>query len=323
MPSIERVRIFLWLLFFDKQNTNVMRVKKNLGDNALCPRCLSMDETSIHFFRDCVFARDVWNCWGGVGLYISNFFSLNLRDFLMENLRCSTEICDLVTWSAQFAMTLWLICKSRNDLIFQQQVDQPSRVWFMARKLAREIGLILSPKSAGVPRSKLVKWVPPMAGMYLLNTDGAFKASSVSASAGGLIRGPGREWLAGFIVYIGTTDSLVAELWGLREGLLLATQRRLWPLVVELDASMVVHMVKNGVPHSHPCSVLVADVMALIAEGWTSEVRHIFIKGNKCADYLANLAQTTALGTTLLDEPPTGLVPLLDQDISGPTSVRI
>ncbi|OMO52408.1 reverse transcriptase [Corchorus capsularis] len=75
---------------------------------------------------------DVWRCWQGVGLDLSNFFTANLSDWLSE------IICDYVPWSSQFAMTVWLIWKSRNTLIFQQSQDNPSRVWFIARKLARE-----------------------------------------------------------------------------------------------------------------------------------------------------------------------------------------
>ncbi|OMO78348.1 hypothetical protein CCACVL1_14470 [Corchorus capsularis] len=250
-------------------------------------RWLIGDETYVNFWLDIWVGNEPLLQSALVdGVDTSFLFPSRGIDEILSFGQEKAKVCDLVNWSAQFAMTLWLIWKSRNALIFQQQVDKLSKVWFMARKLARE-------------------------------------HPSISASTGGLIRGSDGEWLAGFLVNIGTLDSLVAELWGLREGLLLAKQRRLWPLVVELDASMIVHMVKNGVPDSHPCSVLVADVMALIAEGWTMKFVIYTRKKNKCADYLANLAQTTTLGTTLLDEPPTILVPLLDKDISGPPTVRI
>lgn len=109
---------------------------------------------------------------------------------------------------------------------------------------------------------------------------------------------------------------------GLREGLSLVKRRQLMPVIVELDASVVVHLVTHGVPECHPSSVLVKDIITLIEEGWVREVRHIYIEGKRCADLLANLDQSMVLGTSVLEIPPLGLEDLMEQDRSGPPSLR-
>ena len=156
----------------------------------------------------------------------------------------------------------------------------------------------------------------------MLNTDGAVKMASGLASAGGLIRDSASGWVTGFVLNIGVTNSLMAELWGVREGLLLARSLGLHDVVVELDALIIVQFLKSSVDLSHPCSALLEDVAALVREGWVREVRHIFREGNQCADFLANMAQSYPVGLSVLCTPPPGLLPLLEADARGRTYIR-
>ena len=59
----------------------------------------------------------------------------------------------------------------------------------------------------------------------------------------------GKGWL---VVNIGVADSLMAKLWGVCKGLLLAKNLGLSQFVVELDAIVVVKFLKIGVSHTHP-----------------------------------------------------------------------
>lgn len=56
-----------------------------------------------------------------------------------------------------------------------------------------------------------------------MNTDGAVKGSSSAAAAGGLLRYNRGLRVKGFLLNIFSTCSIMAELWGVREGLLLAS----------------------------------------------------------------------------------------------------
>ncbi|EOY33238.1 Uncharacterized protein TCM_041190 [Theobroma cacao] len=133
------------------------------------------------------------------------------------------------------------IWKCRNNLIFKQKDECTSRLWLRDRQIAREIGAIMEWKSNGCRINKwIIMWKPPDPGHFSLNTDGAFEFGSGHASVKGLIRNIDGEWVHGFVVNIGITDSLAAKLLGIREGLLLAKRLQIQPFVVELDATMVV-----------------------------------------------------------------------------------
>ncbi|CAN1187802.1 Putative ribonuclease H protein At1g65750 [Linum perenne] len=55
-----KVQYFLWLVAQGKLLTNLERKRRHLTDVGSCPRCESEDESILHLFRDCPFARQVW-----------------------------------------------------------------------------------------------------------------------------------------------------------------------------------------------------------------------------------------------------------------------
>ncbi|ONK72135.1 uncharacterized protein A4U43_C04F16120 [Asparagus officinalis] len=170
---------------------------------------------------------------------------------------------------------------------------------------------------------KSVQWRSPESGCFILNTDEAFKAGNGLAWAGGLIRDSNGCWVQGFTLNIGHTDSLSAELWGVRAGLMLAKCLSLSKVVVELDAAIVVQFLKEGIPHSHPMSIIAQDALALISDGWVTEIRYIYREGNRCADFLANLSQSCQQGVVILTEPPDDILPLLLDDFCGNPIMRL
>ena len=66
---------------------------------------------------------------------------------------------------------------------------------------------------------KQVSWEKPDPGWLKLNTDGSLSGSVGTTAGGGLIRDEFGNWVIGFSRKIGRTDSFIAELWALRDGL--------------------------------------------------------------------------------------------------------
>ena len=66
---------------------------------------------------------------------------------------------------------------------------------------------------------KQVRWEKPQGGWVKLNTDGASGSDVDRLGCGGIIRDENRQWITGFARRIGTSNSFIAELWGLRDGL--------------------------------------------------------------------------------------------------------
>lgn len=64
----------------------------------------------------------------------------------------------------------------------------------------------------------LVGWLPPKENFIKLDTDGSFDPALGTACTGGLIRDHSGRWLGGFHRNM-TANSMMAELWALRDGL--------------------------------------------------------------------------------------------------------
>lgn len=102
-----------------------------------------------------------------------------------------------------------------------------------------------SPRGPSRSIIKRVCWERPPGGWCKLNTDGATSGNSGLARCGGIVRDEHGDWLAGFSRHIGITTSFVAELWGLRDGLMLCSNLNISFLVVELDAKAIVDAFQN------------------------------------------------------------------------------
>lgn len=314
----ERMRFFLWLLYQDKLNTNVNRARRQPSVSVLCPTCLASTESSLHLFRDCVFDREVWDFCFVLGGPPTNFFSMNLQDWLRVNCTSSEQFSNATTWAVNFVATLWCVWKRRNALVFQNGSEPAGRVWLRASHMGSGIEKAYVKFANQVPKQATwVKWQKPPFGWYVLNTDGAVKHETGLASAGGLIRDSNGVWISGFAMKVGITDSLSAELWGLREGLRLAKSLNLSNIVVQLDASVVVNFLTQGIPPTHLNSVLVQEASALVKGDWVREITHVYREGNRCADFLANFGQDIPQGSLVLMEPPAGLLPLIEHDANG------
>ncbi|KAK5843694.1 hypothetical protein PVK06_006152 [Gossypium arboreum] len=84
---------------------------------------------------------------------------------------------------------------------------------------------------------------------------------------------------------------------------------------VQLDVVVVVHFIKSTMVNSHPYYTLVKDCLELIKGDWNLEIRHIFRKGNRCADQLANMTRDALHGVT--DAPPQQVRVLMEEDMLG------
>ena len=87
-----------------------------------------------------------------------------------------------------------------------------------------------------------VAWQKPPAGWVKLNTDGSALGNPGRAGGGGVIQDHLGHWIKGFSRALGTTNSFIAELWALRDGLIIFKELELSNLIVELDALSVIQM---------------------------------------------------------------------------------
>ena len=89
--------------------------------------------------------------------------------------------------------------------------------------------------------------------------------SSEQASCGGIVKDEHSGWVVGFTKHIGSTNNFVAELWGLRDRLVLCCNMNISCLIVELDAKVVVDVFKNTDYVNHVISPILGDCKQVVS----------------------------------------------------------
>ncbi|OMO72173.1 Endonuclease/exonuclease/phosphatase [Corchorus capsularis] len=203
---------------------------KGIVSKPLCRLCSSAVESAEHIFRMCPFAVGIWECVGRRFGIVSDE-SLDFTDWLMANGSNKVQVRNGIYWNYFFPALLWGMWKARNEFIFNATGPVADQIISYAFKLALEAGQVFSPNKVLAGTSgQMIKWQHPPAGCFLLNSDGSRRHSDKHASARGLIR-----------------DAV---------GLLIAKERGCMPLIVELDAAVVVNFLKTSMECLHPCYTL-------------------------------------------------------------------
>ncbi|CAA7018667.1 unnamed protein product [Microthlaspi erraticum] len=186
--------------------------------------------------------------------------------------------------------------------------------------------IMFPPRMPNVPRTRverLIGWTAPSTGWFKLNSDGASRGNPGLAAAGGVLRDGNGRWYGGFSLHIGRCTAPLAELWGVYYGLVMAWEKKITKLEVEVDSELVVGILKQGIAASHPLSFLARMCHGFLLKDWEVRISHVFREANRVADGLANLAFTLSLGFHLFDVVPSSLESLLWEDEIGVTYPRL
>ena len=125
------------------------------------------------------------------------------------------------------------------------------------------------------------------------------------------------KWIAWFARRIGVTTSFVAELWGLREGLILCSNLNIHSLVIELDAKAVADVFLNPNYQNNAVSPILEDCRQLMLRFQQVQLRHCFHQANRCADLLARMSLEQATDFISYNCPPVDIRSLLEEDVVG------
>nr|POE73260.1 putative ribonuclease h protein [Quercus suber] len=85
-------------------------------------------------------------------------------------------------------------------------------------------------------------------------------------------------------------------------------------LAIELDAKLVVELLKKDVENPNGISVLVADCREGLKEIPMVRIQHCYREANKCADALAHRGVTLKQDFTIFIDPPSNVAFLLNLD---------
>ena len=212
-----------------------------IRQHATCPQCDGGIEEALHTLRDCFVVNRIWQKPIPSSDY-GNFFSIPLREWLFQNLNNNGHWDKNCDWACIFGVALWRIWYWHKKYAFEGSatsmvIDIKSRV----EEIHRVFDIFDINKCKRV--EKYFGWLPPVWLAYKLNIDGACKASG-SASVGGLSRDAHWGWIKGFGINIGVCSITKVDLWGMYQGLILAWNKGIRLLIVEVD-SYVLHSRSN------------------------------------------------------------------------------
>ena len=88
------------------------------------------------------------------------------------------------------------------------------------------------------------------------------------------------RWIFGFTKHIGSASSFVAEMWGLRDRLVLCRNLNIQCLIVEVDVRVIVDAVLNANYVNIVVSPLLDDCRQLLSCFQQVQIRHYYRQAN-------------------------------------------
>ncbi|KAH9735416.1 putative ribonuclease H protein [Citrus sinensis] len=195
--------------------------------NSISPPDISLQDTSWNM---------VWKWQGPQGVKVFIWLALHGRlktkaEIARRHMVINTE-CDRCGAPVEDILHVLRDCMGTKSFCLSMVNDVKART---------EEVILLQGSSLSLTNKKINKWIGcslPNWPWCKLNSDGACKVNGVAA-AGGLIRDHNGHWVAGFGMNIGNCLVTMAELWGLYQGLILAWNKGIRWLRVEVDSRCV------------------------------------------------------------------------------------
>ena len=132
-----------------------------------------------------------------------------------------------------------------------------------------------------------------------------------------MIRDDAKRWILGFSKCIGITSSFAAELWGLREGLILSCNLNITFLEIELDAKAIVDVLDNPSYVNNIISPILDDCRLLASCIPQIRIKHCFCQANRCADSLPRMSFSLDVDFSFFDSSHVDLVDVFEDDLNG------
>ena len=107
---------------------------------------------------------------------------------------------------------------------------------------------------------------PLEGGWYKINTDGTCFNRGLQSACGGVIWNTTGEWTFSFVVQIGASGVLDAELKGIQIGLMLAKDLKLRNICIKVNSAEALSLVKFGCLLVHPYYQMVKQIEDLAKE---------------------------------------------------------
>eukprot|EP00253_Pinus_taeda_P029073 PITA_29073 len=260
-----KITHFLWMVGHQKILTWDRLRRRNFQGPSICHNCFQNEETQQHLLDSCPLANQIYN---KISFRCQRRCKVN--NDIIDTIRQwpkSPYSCAILNhlWNIIPGITLWNIWKERNRRIFKNQNSTIEIIWNRLKGNLRETMHLHPWAKEDFPTADNEKnilenwelqihqetttsqrtnrnikdnsrWIPPPTNSYKLNFDGASKGNPGQAGFGGIIRDSKGSLLQLYYGSLGWDTNNSAELEGLWQGLSIARELNLQPLMVEGDS---------------------------------------------------------------------------------------
>ena len=195
LPIPHKVRHFCWRACRDTLPTKVKLRRRNVIGEDICVRCHEEAETNGHIFWGCPRAQETWAASKlqllQLDVHLGSFMDL-LWLVMMTNESGKEKCSQLVT-------TAWTRWNNRNEIFHdgEGKTGQAMTLWSAHylqeyRSATNSCFQATSDPVQHIPDAQqqplLSAWLPPSAGLFKINVDGALFSSKKQAGIGVVIR---------------------------------------------------------------------------------------------------------------------------------------
>nr|POE88504.1 putative ribonuclease h protein [Quercus suber] len=294
MPKIECI---LWQCVHCGIPVREVLVARGLNLPASCLLYNGPSESIIHILRDCSIVQQVWNSLSPPMLP-NLFFGINLSDWLRLNCK-SQQPCGLgIPCGILFPVGVWNLWLRQNRVVFKNEA--PNKI----------------------SKSDIIAKAAEYAFLGV-NENGSSLGNLGRVGGGGIIRNANGEWVGGYARAIGITTSAAVELWVLRDGLNMCIELNLLAVIIELDAKLVVDLLKKPGGSLNRNDVIVVDCKENLKKIPRTIIKHCFREANKCVDALARRGALLSQDFLSFSFPPSDVALLLSLNSVGTVYERI
>nr|KYP74203.1 Putative ribonuclease H protein At1g65750 family [Cajanus cajan] len=309
----EKVKVIIWLMLHVAVPTNLFRFNRGLALSPLCVRCGEDTESVLHCMRDCKYSKALWLQFGFSNI---NFFNHEVRTWIQRGVNSAQ--------CSKFLAVMWWTWRWRNMDVLGGEEWNMEQVRYKINSTLCDWNNAFAGEQVHSHEVQEVTWCKPTPPMVKVNVDGSYKSGDLCVGFGGVIRDHEGTWKTGFSGRHQTTSVLLAELLGLKHGLLLAWDAGFREVQCETDSLEAFRLVSMAhVPKFHNFGVVIQQIRELLRRDWRVALSHILRQGNACADILAKMGGSLDRPFVVFGSPPHSLCEALRDDARGRSFLRL
>ncbi|KAK9986020.1 hypothetical protein SO802_030971 [Lithocarpus litseifolius] len=319
--TLPRIKTFPWMCAHNSIGVRSCLMKRGVCEEDLCPICQEASESILHALRDCPWVKLVWT---KLGITKANqmFWNSGLLDWLHWNgnhtsMVATTNLPVSLSWKINFPFAVWNIWKSKNYFDFQRKRLNPQLATDIGNQAVEFMHCIASPRMPTHRFIQRIRWEKPPVGWMKLNKDGLASGNPSVAGCRGVIKNECAQWISGFTRRIEATNSFIAKLWGLREGLMLCCNLNISSIIVELESRAIVDDINKAQNVNNVISPVLDDCRLLISHFRRILFKHCYQEANQCVDSLTKMSISQEADFILFESPLVDVLNAYEDDCNG------